>query len=172
MIKNLIIIFSILFIAGCKTTKTITKLQTSTVSSKPDSTTISYLLNLDRKIQEAVVIGDSLLMDSVLANDFLFTHGFMNGGQEDEAKWKQLARRNPPLYFYRRVDSATVELHGDIALVLGTLSIKRRPIARNNETENYCYTLAYVHLYAFRKNRWQFLSHRTAKSVMPPAPCK
>jgi hypothetical protein len=171
--KNIIVsIVSLFFISSCVTIKKSPTIVANTTSSKNDSVTISYLLKLDSKIQEAVVIGDSLLLDTALAKDFVFTHGFMDGGQEDKNKWRSLATKNPSIYFYRRVDSAIVELHEDIAIIMGTLSVKRVPIARRKETENYCYTLGYFHVYAFRNNRWQFLSHRTTKSITPSAPCK
>jgi len=145
---------------------------TQTLDLKKDTATISYLINLDKKIQEAMVIGDTVLLDNVLADDFLFTHGFMNGGQENKTKWRSIATRKPAFYFYRKVDSSIVELHGDIAIVMGTLSIKRGPIARNNEKDNHCYILAYSHIYVYRNNRWQFLSHRTTKSIQPSQPCQ
>lgn len=148
------------------------KSPTQTLDSKQDTATISYLIDLDKKIQEAMVISDTVLLDSVLANDFLFTHGFMDGGQQDKTAWRAIATRKPAFYFYRKVDSSIVELHGDIAIVMGTLSIKRGPIAKNNEKDSYCYSLAYSHIYAFRNNRWQFLSHRTTKSIQPSQPCQ
>jgi ketosteroid isomerase-like protein len=148
------------------------KNSTQTLDSKKDTATISYLIDLDKKIQEAMVIGDTAFLDNVLADDFLFTHGFMNGVQENKTKWRSIATRRPSPYFYRKVDSSIVELHGDLAIVMGTLSIKRGPIARNNETDNRCFSLAYSHIYVYRNNRWQFLSHRTTKSIQPSQPCQ
>ena len=148
------------------------KNSTHTLDFKKDTATISYLIDLDKKIQEAMVIGDTAFLDNVLADDFLFTHGFMNGVQENKTKWRSIATRRPSPYFYRKVDSSIVELHGDLAIVMGTLSIKRGPIARNNETDNRCFSLAYSHIYVYRNNRWQFLSHRTTKSIQPSQPCQ
>jgi hypothetical protein len=146
--------------------------QTKNSTSHNDSVTTKILLDLDRRIQEGLVIGDSILLDTVLAADFIFTHGFLNGGQEDRNKLLKNISTNQGFYFYRKVDSAVVELHGDIALVLGNLTIKRKPIKRNAEIDNYCYKLAFIHLYAWRNNRWVFISHRTAKNLIPPQPCK
>ena len=170
-----LIITSQLAFAQSERTKTASnnlKLPTQTLDLKKDTATISYLIDLDKKIQEAVVIGDTTLLDNVLADDFLFTHGFMDGGQQDKTAWRAIATRKPAFYFYRKVDSSIVELHGDIAIVMGTLSIKRGPIARNDEKDNHCYTLAYSHIYVYRNKRWQFLSHRTTKSITSSAPCQ
>ncbi len=110
--KNILgFIFLILLISACITNKTLPGIKSNTSGSTSDSATISYLLKLDSKIQEAVVIGDSLLLDTVLAKDFVFTHGW-NGGREDKARWRSHTTRNPLLYFYLRVDSAMVSCMG------------------------------------------------------------
>lgn len=146
--------------------------QTKSLTCHNDSITMLFLLDLDRRIQEGIVNGDSLLLDTVIGTDFIFTHGFLKGGQEDKSKLLKNSTINPDFYFYRKVDSAIVELHGDVALVLGNLTIKRKPIKRNVETDNYCYKLAFIHLYAWRNNRWLFISHRTAKNIIPSQPCR
>ena len=45
-------------------------------------------------------------------------------------------------------------------------------LVKNNEKDNHCYKLAYSHVYVFRNNRWQFLSHRTTQSIQPSQPCQ
>lgn len=130
------------------------------------------LAELDRRIQEAIVTGDVKLLEQHLSGDFVFVHGLLAGGRETKSDLLTKAKKVPPqVFIYRKVSSQVVEMHGDIALVLGRLDVRRLPSERNKETEQMCYALNYVHLYERRKGIWQFLSHRTAQSVEPSEPC-
>lgn len=129
------------------------------------------LLELDRNIQRAMVTSDTKLLEEALAPDLVFTHGWLSGGQQSRADLIEQSRRPTSPYFSRDVSQQIVELHGDIALVLGRLDVRRRPIERNQETEPQCYALLYVHLYEHRDGRWLFASHRTAQHVDERRPC-
>jgi len=130
------------------------------------------LIDLDRRLQEAMVAGDVKLLEQHLGDDFVFTHGWFQGGQETKGDLLKKAKKEPPrFYIYRKVSSQVAEMHGDIALILGRVDVRRLPLAKNKETEQMCYALNYVHLYERRKGVWQFVSHRTAQMVEKSLPC-
>ena len=130
------------------------------------------LIDLDRRLQEAMVTGDAKLLGQYLGDDFVFTHGLFQGGQETKSDLLDKAKKESPrIYIYRKVSSQVAEMHGDTALVLGRLDVRRVPLARNKETEQMCYALNYVHLYERRKGVWRFISHRTAQMVEQILPC-
>lgn len=136
-----------------------------------DSLVKQRILLLDKKIQQAVVIGDTLLIDTTVATDFVFTHGLLNGEVDTKATWRAFAKASPKTFFCRDVDSAVVEIHGDVALVCGRLNVKAN-FEEENKLQTFCYSLHYVHLYQKRKNRWVLISHRTAKMIVPEYHCK
>lgn len=133
--------------------------------------TETELAELDRRIQEALVSGDVKIIERYVGDDLIFTHGWFEGGTETKQKLLENAKKETRFYLYRKVSSQVVEMHGDVALVLGRLDVRRQPLARNKETEQMCYALNYVHLYVRRKDNWQFVSHRSAQSVEPSKPC-
>jgi hypothetical protein len=113
------------------------------------------LIDLDRRLQEAMVTGDAKLLGQYLGDDFVFTHGLFQGGQETKSDLLDKAKKESPrIYIYRKVSSQVAEM-----------------LARNKETEQMCYALNYVHLYERRKGVWRFISHRTAQMVEQILPC-
>jgi hypothetical protein len=139
--------------------------------SQENSLVKKQILLLDREIQQAVVIGDTLLIDSTVAADFVFTHGLLTGDVDTKSTWRDFARVNPKTFLSREVDSAVVEIHDDMAMVLGRLNVKAN-FEDDNKMQTFCYSLHYVHLYQKRNNKWLFISHRTAKMVVPEYRCK
>ena len=129
------------------------------------------LAGLDRRIQEAMANGDVKTIEQYVGEDLVFVHGWFQGGTETKQKLLENAKKETRFYLYRKVSSQVVEMHGNIALVLGRLDVRRQPLAKNKETEQMCYALHYVHLFERRKGLWQFLSHRTAQLVEPSLPC-
>ena len=135
-----------------------------------DSLVKNEILWLDKSIQEAVVSGDTLLIDSTVAEDFVFTHGLLYGDVDTKDTWRAFAKASPKTFISREVDSAVIEVHDDIALVLGRLNVKAN-FEDNNKIQTFCYSLHYVHVYAKRENRWLFISHRTSKIIVPEYVC-
>jgi hypothetical protein len=127
----------------------------------------SDLMDLDRQLQEAVVTGNLSLIEAYAGEDLLFTHG-LSGRTDKKQDWINLARGTPRQFIARKVSSQAVEIHGDAALVLGRLDVRRLPNA--NETQQMCYDLRYVHLYLKRNGRWQWVSHRTVSDIIQ-SPC-
>ncbi len=97
-------------------------------------------------MEAAVVRGDVEYVDSVSAPDLTFTHGdgWTTGGKpllvDDRASF--LKRVENRQYNARDLDSVQVEMHGDIAITYG------RYVAQNR-------------VYAKRRGRWLYVSHRT-----------
>lgn len=130
-----------------------------------------HLARLDARIQRAIAVDDTPTLESVLASDFLFTHGWLSGGHETRQQILDRSRDRKGFYFSREVSEQIVELHGNVGLVLGRLDVRRQPIPRNAETEPQCYALSYIHVYERRSGEWLFLSHRTAQMLEPRRSC-
>lgn len=117
-----------------------------------NSTDSSYFTSLNRQIDHFVVQKNASALDSLYAEDFVFSHG--TGLIEGKTSWlKTVANGNYPS---REHDSMTVEMHPALAIVRGKLSIQR--IDKSNTVR---YILHYIRLFALRSNRWQMISHIT-----------
>ena len=118
------------------------------------------VLELERRIEAAVLRADIAFLDGVLASDFTYTHGdgWTTGGAvrgvDHRAEW--LASL-PGRYNRREVDSQQVELHGDVAITMGRVRAGTGPSAGAPRA----FSFWYVRVYALRDGRWQYLSHRT-----------
>ena len=87
-------------------------------------------------------------------DDFVFTHA--TGLIDSKGSWiKGVADTKDP-YISRTHDSVVVELHGDIAILMGRLTVRRQ---RPDKVE--AYALRYVRVFAKRKNVWQMISHKS-----------
>jgi ketosteroid isomerase-like protein len=112
----------------------------------------------NRVIDRAVVKQDIPTLQKYFGDDFYFKHS--TGQIDSKESWitsiKNLKEGN--LFTSREHDSTEVELHGDVAIVAGKLSVAReaQPVARK-------YYLHYIRVFALRKKTWQLISHRTTK---------
>lgn len=87
----------------------------------PPSPDSMHLLLLNRRIDDLVVQQQVVSLDSLYANDFVFSHG--SGRVEGKADWlKSVARNRYPI---RRHDSVMVQQHGAIAVLKGKMYIER-----------------------------------------------
>ena len=111
-----------------------------------------YFVAITGQIDNYVVQKNLAALDTLYATDFVFSHG--TGLIEGKEGWLSAVKRNT--YPLRKHDSVTVELHPDLAIVRGKLSIQRLD---NNTTTRY--NLKYVRLFAIRNKRWQMISHIT-----------
>jgi len=114
--------------------------------------------DLNRALDRAVVNRDITTLQKHYGDDFVFTHG--TGTVDSKESWinniKKLSDDNR--FTSREHDSTLVELHGDIGILTGVLSV-----TRVTKTETKKYALRYVRVYALRKKVWQLISHRTTK---------
>lgn len=112
--------------------------------------------NINRSIDEAVVKKDADKLNELYADDFVFTHG--TGYVEGKSSWIKDVK-NPSKKFISRVhDSTQVELHDNVAIITGSLSIRR-----SDADKLVRYGIRYVRVFALRNKNWQLISHRTVK---------
>lgn len=119
------------------------------------------VLAFERAIEAAVVRGDVGFVDGASAPTFTFTHGdgWTTGGAplrvDSRADWLATVAKAP--YASRVLDSVKTEVHGDVVITYG------RYVGRfkNADPGRRQFTVWYERVYAKRKGKWQYLSHRT-----------
>ncbi len=109
----------------------------------------------NRKIDKAVVAKDMEFLKKHYGEDFVFTHG--TGLIDSKNSWLESIRKSKG-YASREHDSTVVELHKDIAIISGKLTVGRLTPASDGTSK---YSLRYVRVFANRKNNWEMISHRT-----------
>ena len=119
------------------------------VSEQTDS---SFMIILNQQIDDYVVKQQVEPLSKLYADDFVFSHG--SGKVEGREGWlKSVAKGN---FLLRQHDSVTVEMHPELAIVRGKLSVHK-----NNKDKIDRYHLKYFRLYAYRNKQWQLISHIT-----------
>jgi hypothetical protein len=112
----------------------------------------------NRIIDRAVVKQDVATMQKYFGDDFYFKHS--TGEIDSKDSWitsiKNLKEGNR--FTSREHDSTEVELHGDVAIVAGKLSV-----AREAQPQVRKYYLTYIRVFALRNKTWQLISHRSTK---------
>ena len=109
--------------------------------------------DLNRSIDRAVVKMDIATLEKHYGDDFVFTHG--TGHVDSKHSWIKSVQHGQ--FISREHDSTKVELHNEIAIVTGKLSVERK--AKHGQSPQY--NLRYVRVYALRGGVWQLISHRT-----------
>ncbi len=143
--KPAILLFSIIF---C--------LYTHAQNGKDTTAVKTYLHSLNRFIDQAVVKKDTIALKRLYADDFRFLHA--TGMRDTKATWLRGVSNPVNAMASREHDSTEVELHGNVALVAGTLSV-RFPTGSARKA----YALRYIRLYALRGRDWQLVSHRSTR---------
>lgn len=115
-----------------------------------------YLDAFNRFIDHAVVRKDKAALDTVYADDFMFTHG--TGMIDHKASWIKGVMDEKTIYLSREHDSTIVERHGNIAMIYGKLTIVRK-----NDNASTKYAIKYVRVFLVNRNRWQMMSHRSVE---------
>lgn len=110
--------------------------------------------SINSLLDQSVVNKKLDVLQKHYGDDFVFTHA--TGLIDSKESWiKSITSSNDP-YISRKHDSVTVELHGDIAILMGSLTVRRQ---RPNKVA--AYALRYVRVFAKRKNVWQMISHKS-----------
>jgi ketosteroid isomerase-like protein len=119
-----------------------------------ETSTVDQLRSQDAAIDEAASDGDFAALESALADDFIYTHS--TGKVESKAVW--IEGLKPLTGKRRRVASEiAVELHGDVAVVMGDVDI--------NWADGRTVLNRYVRVYRNQGGRWQAISQRTLKAT-------
>ena len=118
----------------------------------PPSPDSMSLVTLNQHIDDLVVQQQVAQLDSLYADDFVFSHG--SGRIEGKPNWLRTVGRTK--YGVRNHDSVRVQQHDNIAVVKGNMYIERFDKAKTAK-----YSLRYLRIYAIRSGRWQLLSHTT-----------
>ena len=116
--------------------------------------TIAAIEAVNKRIEDAVVSKDLTSLDALYADDFVFTHG--TGLVQTKSQWLDSLRSDETRFVSRQLDSTSVELHADIAIVTGRLLV-----CRQSEAGDVRYGLQYVRVYSMKAGPWQLISHRT-----------
>ncbi len=119
-------------------------------------TSAAYLDAYNRFIDHAVVRKDKAALDTVYADDFMFTHG--TGLIDHKASWLKGVLDPNTNYISREHDSTIVERHGNIAMIYGKLTIVRK-----NPDAPTKYAIKYVRIFLLNGRRWQMISHRSVQ---------
>jgi len=109
---------------------------------------------VNERIEEAVVSKDLASLDALYADDLMFTHG--TGLVQTKRQWLDALRSDETRFLTRQLDSTSIELHAEIAIVTGRLLV-----CRQSEAGEARYGLQYVRVYSMKTGSWQLISHRT-----------
>lgn len=120
-----------------------------------DSALVSLIDETNRKIDRAVVSKDLEFLHKHYGEDFVFTHG--TGLIDSKRSWLESVKKSKG-YASRNHDSTVVELHKDVAIISGKLTVGRIEPAKDGTMK---YSLRYVRVFALRKKNWEMISHRT-----------
>ena len=123
--------------------------------AKQDQAITELIDETNRKIDKAVVAKDMEFLKKHYGEDFVFTHG--TGLIDSKNSWLESIGKSKG-YASREHDSTVVELHKDIAIISGKLTVGRLTPANDGTSK---YSLRYVRVFALRKNNWEMISHRT-----------
>lgn len=110
--------------------------------------------SINRLLDHAVVKKQASVLNKHYAADFFFQHA--TGQTDTKATWINgiLRRTNP--YLSREHDSTVVELHHNIALITGTLTVK---VKEPDKVSGYA--VRYIRVYTYQNKAWQLVSHHS-----------
>jgi ketosteroid isomerase-like protein len=113
--------------------------------------TEAELRKLDPVMDNAMAGRDAATPESLLADDFIYTHSNNNHQAKREFINAIAARENPPR---RDLSKIEAEVHGDVAVTRGNLDVvygDERPTL----------VFRYVRVYRFDGDKWRPISHCT-----------
>lgn len=120
------------------------------------ATTKHMVDSINRLLDRAVVHKQLAKLQRHYASDFVFTHS--TGHVDSKSSWIKSTMDTSVHFISREHDSVYVELHKDIAIVAGTLTVHRRTKAKDTG-----YALRYIRVFVYLDSRWQLLSHISTK---------
>ena len=128
---------------------------TPVFSQKAKDTTATkiFLDSINRLVDRAVVKKEMAALQTYYADDFYFLHA--TGRIDNKASWMKSVSGSNSQTLSREHDSVLVELHPDVALLSGVLSVRFPPNTRAG------YAIRYIRVYALRKEGWRLVSHHS-----------
>ena len=124
----------------------------STAQKKLDTVvTKNTIDSINRLLDRSVVKKDTVTLKKYYSEDFFFKHA--SGRIDSRSTWLKSVQKNN--YDSREHDSVVVELHGNVAIVTGTLKVLFPPGAKKP------YAVSYIRVFAFKNKRWQLVSHHS-----------
>ena len=124
------------------------------LSAQTEASLDNKLVMLNQQIDNFVIEKNTKGLDTLYADDFIFTHG--TGRIDTKPSWLKSVGGSNSRFLLRRHDSVTIEKHNEFILLKGRMDIERKD--QNNLARYY---LRYIRVYALRNNRWQLASHTT-----------
>jgi len=124
-------------------------------SPNQDPALVKLIDDTNRKIDRAVVSKDIKFLEQHYGEDFVFTHA--TGLVDSKKSWIESIKKSKG-YAAREHDSTIVELHKDLAIIEGKLTVTRLEPAKDGTLK---YSLRYVRVFALRKKNWEMISHRS-----------
>jgi ketosteroid isomerase-like protein len=120
----------------------------------------SEVVLLDRAFDAAILGGDVAFLESICAPTFQFTHG--GGMVQRRDHFIAGVATGLTRAISRTTSDQELEMHGDIAIVIGQVRVIRDlPDAKRRD-----YTIWYERVYRCTTEGWRILSHRTARSTL------
>ncbi len=119
----------------------------------------SLLITLNQQIDNYVVEKNIAALDKLYADDFVFSHG--SGRVEGKNGWFVSVSKGS--FVARTHDSVKVELHPELAVVKGKLSVQKKGKEKTDR-----YHLTYIRVFAYRNKQWQLVSHSTTSEYHEP----
>ena len=125
-------------------------------NSFTDTTATKIIIDsINRTLDRAYVKKDIVFLQKHYAEDFYFLHA--TGMVDSKTSWiRKLENPTSRLLFSREHDSTVVELHDNIAVVTGKLTVLFQPEAKRDG-----YGVSYLRVYALRDKVWQLISHHS-----------
>jgi ketosteroid isomerase-like protein len=132
-------------------------LSLSVCSQVPTDSTA--LITFNQQLDDNVVSGNIAFLQKGYASDFVFSHG--SGRVDGKVSWLGSVAKGG--FIKQRHDSATVEIHGDIAI------LRSRVVCRENTKSTIeRYWLRYIRVYSRLTREWQLISHVTTAEFHLP----
>jgi Domain of unknown function (DUF4440) len=125
-----------------------------TLAATPAFSQDDGLLAFEQRVENAVVEGDTVFLKTAYADDFRFKHG--TGLVDSKSSWIRSVRQAKGKFISRKLDSVEVEIHGDIGITNGQLTVRRK-----TEKAERKYMIKFVRVYVRRNEQWQMIMHRT-----------
>jgi len=119
------------------------------------------VLKLEQSIGAAIARGDAAYFDRVTASDFVMTHSdrWTTGGKpllvDDKKSFMKRVENHD--YLAHDIDSAKVEMHGDVAITYGHYIGHMQHVPEDRAW----FSIWYEKVYVKRNGQWLYLSHRT-----------